>query len=158
MHGCVHPQVLPAPPHGRGLLRDRLPPHAIYGAPRVPAKTTCQPVCAKVYFYNYLCKFIKMICLPHLICSCYYIIHVQLGTVTKTICLIWRLHFFPSVRRLRHVSIMAAFYNPHCYWVVIFSCCFFSGYMASRSTPWLINSNSRLPPASRVLWRLFART
>ena len=48
VHGRLHPQVVPPPPHRRGLLRHRLPPHALHGAPRVPAQEARQPVCPQV--------------------------------------------------------------------------------------------------------------
>lgn len=48
MHGRVHPQILTTSSHRRSLFRDRFPPHAVHGAPRVSAKATSQPVCPKV--------------------------------------------------------------------------------------------------------------
>lgn len=48
VHGCLHPQILQTPPHRRSLFWDRVPPHAVHGAPRVSPKATSQPVCAKV--------------------------------------------------------------------------------------------------------------
>lgn len=48
VHGCLHPQILQTPPHRWSLFWDRVPPHAVHGAPRVSSKTTSQPVCAKV--------------------------------------------------------------------------------------------------------------
>uniref|UniRef100_H0VHP7 Casein kinase II subunit beta n=1 Tax=Cavia porcellus TaxID=10141 RepID=H0VHP7_CAVPO len=47
VHGCVHTQVIKAPPHRWRLLWHRFPPHALHGASRVPAQATCQPVCAQ---------------------------------------------------------------------------------------------------------------
>lgn len=35
LHGRVHAQVVAAPPHGRRLLRHRLPAHGVHGTPRV---------------------------------------------------------------------------------------------------------------------------
>ncbi|TMS11405.1 Casein kinase II subunit beta [Larimichthys crocea] len=51
VHGCLHPQILQTPPHRWSLFWDRVPPHAVHGAPRVSSKTTCQPVCAKVIWF-----------------------------------------------------------------------------------------------------------
>lgn len=48
VHGRLHPQILPTPSHRRSLFRDGFPPHAVHGAPRVPAKAAGQPVCPKV--------------------------------------------------------------------------------------------------------------
>lgn len=63
MHGCLHPQILQTPPHRWSLFWDRVPPHAVHGAPRVSSKATSQPVCAKVcliYFYfTFITAFLK---------------------------------------------------------------------------------------------------
>lgn len=48
VHGRLHPQILPTSSHRRSLLRDRFPPHAVHGAPRVSAEAASQPVCPKV--------------------------------------------------------------------------------------------------------------
>lgn len=48
VHRRVHAKVVPAPPHGRGLLRHRLSPYAVHGTPRVSPETSRQPVCAAV--------------------------------------------------------------------------------------------------------------
>ena len=36
--------VSQTPPHGRRVLRDGVPAHAVHGAPRVPAQAAGQPV------------------------------------------------------------------------------------------------------------------
>lgn len=48
MYGCLHAQVLQAPPHGRSLFRDWIPTHALHGPPRVQTQEARQPVCPKV--------------------------------------------------------------------------------------------------------------
>jgi len=44
VHGRLHTKVLQTPPHRRGLFRHRLSPHALHGAPGVPAEETRQPI------------------------------------------------------------------------------------------------------------------
>jgi len=44
VYGRVHAQVVQAPPHGRRLLRHRIPAYAVHGAPGVQAEKTSQPV------------------------------------------------------------------------------------------------------------------
>jgi len=48
MPGCVHTQILAAPPHRRCLFWNGVPAHAVHGAPRVQAQTPSQPICTKV--------------------------------------------------------------------------------------------------------------
>lgn len=48
MHGCVHAQVLQAPPHRWSVLWYRLPTHALHGPPGVPTQEARQPVCPQV--------------------------------------------------------------------------------------------------------------
>lgn len=48
MYGCVHTQVLQAPPHRWSVLWYRLPTHALHGPPGVPTQEARQPVCPQV--------------------------------------------------------------------------------------------------------------
>jgi len=44
VYGRVHAQVVQAPPHGRRLLRHRIPAYAVHGAPGVQAEKTSQRI------------------------------------------------------------------------------------------------------------------
>lgn len=54
LHGGVHTEVVASPPHGRRLLRHRLPAHGVHGAPGVPPQEARLAVRAQVslLFYN----------------------------------------------------------------------------------------------------------
>lgn len=68
MSGCVCTKVLETPSHGRGLLRNRVPSHAVHGAPWIQAQAPYQPVCFQVFFvtaFSEVSSFAK-----HRYCSC----------------------------------------------------------------------------------------
>lgn len=160
MYGCVHAQVLQAPPYGWSILWYRLPTHALHGPPGVPTQEARQPVCPQVCTQPRLGWQVELS--SRHVCPGSWWIQVWLKRPHEdSFCLVLVPSLLPKDQhQTTWVDIVAPFCDLEFVLVTTRSLRLLfvpSGCTASRSTPWPTSCSCRQPPASRVPSRPSAR-